>query len=100
MLANVVSSGNTFTVENLKTISGQRKTVSVGQPNWTSDDVLLFLNDSSGYVNPWSYSVSTSVRLHSGWSFRLVPSRSQLTFVDKRALPLLRCGSDEPYLTS
>ena len=60
MLADVVSSGNTFTVENVKTISGQRKTVSVGQPNWASDDVLLFLNDSSGYVNPWSHSVSSS----------------------------------------
>jgi dipeptidyl aminopeptidase/acylaminoacyl peptidase len=60
MLADVVLSGNAFAVENVKTISGERGKVSVGQPHWASDDVLLFLNDTSGYVNPWSHSISSS----------------------------------------
>lgn len=60
IVADVVSSGNTFTLGGKKLISGERGQVSVGQPHWASDDILLFLNDSSGYVNPWSYSVASS----------------------------------------
>lgn len=60
MLADVVWSNNDFMLKNVKVISGERGRVSVGQPCWVNDEVLLFLNDSSGYVNPWSYSVTSS----------------------------------------
>jgi len=61
VVADLIISGESIKAENPKVISGQKKTVSVDQPRWASDDVLLFLNDSSGYVNPWKYYVSTGI---------------------------------------
>jgi hypothetical protein len=60
MVADLALSGTALTLENMKVISGKRSQVSVDQPHWASDDALIFLNDSSGYVNPWSYSVTSS----------------------------------------
>ncbi|KIJ37734.1 hypothetical protein M422DRAFT_33621 [Sphaerobolus stellatus SS14] len=58
VVADLVISGNSVKPANIKVVSGQKGTVSVDQPRWASDDTLLFLNDSSGYVNPLKYIVS------------------------------------------
>lgn len=60
VVADFVISGTVVKAENAKVVSGKAGEVSVNQPRWVSDDVLLFLNDSCGYVNPWKYTLSTS----------------------------------------
>ncbi|KAF8589761.1 alpha/beta-hydrolase [Ramaria rubella] len=59
MLADLIVSETSCKVENAKKISGERGEISISQPQWASDDTLVFLNDSSGFVNPWSHSLAS-----------------------------------------
>lgn len=42
-----------------KVIAGKRGEVSSQQPEWISDDKLLLLSDESGFLNPYTYTLST-----------------------------------------
>lgn len=43
-----------------KVVAGQPEKESTSQPNWLSDDKLLFLSDSSGFYNPHVYDFAKS----------------------------------------
>ncbi|KAF8521419.1 alpha/beta-hydrolase [Hysterangium stoloniferum] len=58
VVADLMVSGSSLAVQNPEVISGERLVISVDQPKWSSDDVLLFLSDKSGYSNPWMYSLT------------------------------------------
>jgi dipeptidyl aminopeptidase/acylaminoacyl peptidase len=60
VVAEIALSESTLRVTNAKVVAGRKGDISVGQPQWASSDTLVFLNDVSGYVNPWLYSASAS----------------------------------------
>ncbi|KDQ57917.1 hypothetical protein JAAARDRAFT_34728 [Jaapia argillacea MUCL 33604] len=39
-------------------VAGKRADISVAYPFWTSDNLLVFTSDISGYHNPWKYSLT------------------------------------------
>ncbi|GJJ15140.1 hypothetical protein Clacol_009415 [Clathrus columnatus] len=61
VLADLSVVGNSVKATNLKVIAGERKNISIQQPSWPSNDRLLFISDASGYLNPWTYTLSTGI---------------------------------------
>lgn len=45
----------------MPSIVAGNETTSVFCPSWANDDTLVFLNDQSGYQNPWKYALSSGV---------------------------------------
>ncbi|KAF8589756.1 hypothetical protein K439DRAFT_1612554 [Ramaria rubella] len=66
MLADFIVLETSCKVENAKKISGERGEISISQPQWASDDTLVLLNDSSGFVNlgPTPLDWSNSLRAY------------------------------------
>ena len=58
MVADVAYSNGAVSPVNPVKIAGQPVTISVAQPHWVNDDVLIFTSDQSGYQNPWICDVS------------------------------------------
>ncbi|GJJ05834.1 hypothetical protein Clacol_000021 [Clathrus columnatus] len=56
-----VTENSIIKVTNIRVIAGERKKISTQQPFWASNDRLLFLSDVSGYMNPWTYTLSTGI---------------------------------------
>ncbi|GBE85623.1 alpha/beta-hydrolase [Sparassis latifolia] len=57
--AKVAADENGMSLSEVKYVAGKKKETSVAYPFWVSNDLLLFINDVSGYQNPWKYSVSS-----------------------------------------
>ncbi|TFK67994.1 alpha/beta-hydrolase [Pluteus cervinus] len=60
----VVDSGEgrevTLEVKDDRHVAGEKKRISAGYPLWINQTTLAFLNDVSGYLNPWVYDVTTN----------------------------------------
>lgn len=60
VLADFSITQSTVNVANPHKIAGQKRRNSIQQPNWLTNDRVLYLSDQTGYINPWSYQVSTN----------------------------------------
>lgn len=60
VLADIVCANGEISIQNSRILCGKKGSISVVQPQWASNDFLIFLNDSSGYSNPWIHNISTS----------------------------------------
>lgn len=49
----------TLSLKEKKRLAWDDRAVSVAYPKWLDKDTLFFLNDESGFQNPWTYSVSS-----------------------------------------
>jgi dipeptidyl aminopeptidase/acylaminoacyl peptidase len=59
VVAEIAFSETYLRVTNSKVVAGRNGEISVGQPQWASNNTLVYLNDVSGFLNPWSYSSSS-----------------------------------------
>jgi dipeptidyl aminopeptidase/acylaminoacyl peptidase len=57
-IADLIISPDTVEIKHKTHVAGQKQTVSGAYPLWSSTDTLVFTSDESGYINPWTYSVS------------------------------------------
>ncbi|KAJ7207990.1 Alpha/Beta hydrolase protein [Mycena pura] len=58
-IADVLATPNSLSVQNPRHVAGEHRKTSVAHPSWLSSDVLLFLSDTSGFENPWTYDCAT-----------------------------------------
>lgn len=60
-VAEVAEGANsqTLSLKERKRLAWDDRAVSVVYPKWLDKDTLFFLNDESGFQNPWTYSVSS-----------------------------------------
>ncbi|PPQ68180.1 hypothetical protein CVT24_005066 [Panaeolus cyanescens] len=54
-VADVTVQGDALSVSNTKHVAGEKVNVAAGYATWASDNTLIFINDVSGYMNPWRY---------------------------------------------
>lgn len=58
-VADVVLDANALRLSNTRHIAGRMYAISASYPTWVSNDLILFTSDTSGYQNPWTYSITT-----------------------------------------
>ncbi|KZP25905.1 alpha/beta-hydrolase [Athelia psychrophila] len=58
-VADVAHADGTLRALNATHIAGKKRDVSVAYPAWADDSTLVFMNDASGYYNPWKYATAT-----------------------------------------
>ncbi|KAI9436571.1 alpha/beta-hydrolase [Lactarius indigo] len=59
LVLTFVADGDNITCNDEKELAWDQREVSVGYPGWIGSDTLIFLTDESGFLNPWTYSVSS-----------------------------------------
>lgn len=60
VVAEVSLDGDGLQLHDVRSIAGKSGTTSAGFPMWSSNDILVYTSDKSGYQNPWVYEISTS----------------------------------------
>jgi dipeptidyl aminopeptidase/acylaminoacyl peptidase len=60
IVADIEFANGAVSQKNAVKIAGEPLRVSVAQPRWVDDNVLLFTSDESGYQNPWIVDLSSS----------------------------------------
>ncbi|KAI3612812.1 peptidase prolyl oligopeptidase active site region [Moniliophthora roreri] len=57
-VAKVQVDGGSLTLKSNVKVAGEKETYSAGYPLWASSETLIFISDTSGFDNPWKYTVS------------------------------------------
>jgi dipeptidyl aminopeptidase/acylaminoacyl peptidase len=56
-IAAVSISGDSISISTPQLIAGHKSTEAISQPNWISNESLVFLTDKSDFNNPWRFDI-------------------------------------------